>query len=79
MGGNAPTIVEGENANAVSREGRESHTTTHQNKCPKFRSNRAPRSGAVAIFSILTPPAGEVKNRIKRARVGSFNFSYTVE
>ena len=76
MGGNAPTIAQGANANAVSREGRESHATTHQNKCPKGRSNRAPGSGAIAIFSILTSPVREVKNRMKRVRVGSIHFGY---
>ena len=76
MGGNTSTIAEVANVDAVAREGRESHTNTYQNKFPKGRSNRAPRSGAIAIFSILTPPAREVRNRTKRARVGSFHFDY---
>ena len=76
MGGKTSTIAEAANANAVAREGHESSLNTYQNKCPKERSNRAPRSDAIAIFSILTPPAREVKNRAKRARVGSNHFVY---
>jgi len=50
MGGNTSTIAKEANADAVVREGRESHENTYQNKFPNRRSNRAPRSGAIAIF-----------------------------
>jgi len=76
MGGSTSTNAEAANVNAVAREGHKSHPNTYQNKCPKGQINRAPRSGAIAIFSILTPPAREVENRTKRAWVGSLFFGY---
>jgi len=78
MSGNTSTIAEGANVNAVVWEGHESHTDMYQNKCPKGQNNRAPRPGAIAIFSILTPPVREVKTRTKRARVGLIPFSYII-
>ena len=76
MGGNASTIAEEANVDAAAREGRESHGNRHYNRCPKPRTNRALRSGAIAIFSVLTPPSEGGQNCTKRAQVGSFNFSY---
>jgi len=64
IGGNTPTIAEGTNVNAVSRERCESHTTMHKNKCPKGQSNRVPRSGGIAIFFDFDPPSeGGQKSR----------------
>ena len=73
------TIAKEVNVDAAARERRKSHTLGHHNKCPKFRTNRAPRSGVIAIFAILTPPAREVKNCAKRARVGSIHFEYIIK
>ena len=76
MGGNTSTIAKEANVNAAARERRESHGNWHYNKCPKPRTNRAPRSGAIAIFAILTPQAREVKNRAKQPQVSSLHFEY---
>jgi len=78
MGGNASTNAEAANVDAVGRDEYKSNPNTYQNKCPKGRMNRVPRSGGIAIFSILTPPVGAVKNRMERARVSSFHFGYII-
>jgi hypothetical protein len=69
------TNAEAANVDAVARDEYESHPNTYQNKCPKGRTNRVPRYGGIAIFSILTPPAGEVRNHTKRAHSGSLPFA----
>ena len=75
MGGNASTNAEAANVDAVGRDEYKSNPNTYQNKCPKGRMNRVPRSGGIAIFSILTPPVGEVRNHTKRAHSGSLPFA----
>jgi len=53
------------NTNAAAREGRDPLLNIHANKSPKGRNGRAPRSGTIAKFAILTPLARGVKNRFK--------------
>jgi len=43
------------NLDAVGRDGRNIIANTYQNNSPKGRNERTPRSGAIAIFVILTP------------------------
>ena len=74
MSGNMSTIAEAANMNAVAREGHKSHTDTYQNKCPKGQSNRAPRPGAIAIFSILTPPSEGGQNSHEMGPGGLYPF-----
>jgi len=79
MGGNTSANAEAANVDAVARDGYESHPNTYQNKCPKGRMNRVPRYGGIAIFSILTPPAGEVINQTKRAHSGPLPFANIIK
>jgi len=78
MSANTSAITKAANVNAVAREESKSHANTYQNKCPKGLNNRTPCPGAIAIFSILTPPVREVKTRTKRAQVGLIPFSYII-
>lgn len=47
------------------RGGRSHLLNKHLNKDPKGQNGRAPRSGIIAVFSILTPSAQGVKNRMQ--------------
>ena len=76
MGGNTFTAAEAANIDAVSREECNLLENTYQNKYPQGRNDCTPRSGAIAIFSNLTPLKRGTKNHTERVRVGSFPFAY---
>jgi len=61
---------------AFAWERRESNENTYQDNCPKGRSNRAPRSGTIAIFAILTPLEQGSETARNEPNVGSIPFVY---
>ena len=59
--------------NVEGREGRERLANTYLNNLPKVRTDRVPRSGAIAFFAI-SPLEWRVENCVKQARIGSVPF-----